>query len=85
MKKMSKEERKEIEFYITKTLADATGWDYAKYILNSKDEETECTVMENVIDDIMFASAWGYDGDYSDDDIRLAIGRVLMERMEITY
>lgn len=84
MKRMTKEERKEIESYITKIMADATGWEYARYILEHESED-EFTFMDDVIADVITSSAWEDDGDYSDDDIRLAIGRVFMSRMEIFY
>lgn len=84
MKRMTKEERKEIESYITKIMASATSWEYARYILEEEGEDG-FTFMDDVIADVVTSSAWEEDGDYSDDDIRLAIGRVFMSRMEIYY
>ena len=90
MRRMSKAERKEIESYIMRIMADATSSEYARYILGSQQEDdegepTKCTFMESVIDDVMCASAWEDEGYYNDDDIRLAIGRVFMDRLGIFY
>ena len=90
MRKMSKQERKEIESYITHIMADATGFEYARHILESRPkddegEQTECTFMDSVVDDVMNTSAWEEEGYYNDDDIRLAIGRVFMDRLDLWY
>lgn len=83
MREMNKEQRKEIEMLVYKTMADAVSSDYARYILEHEDSWTGISVMEEVISDIMETSAWNDEGYYNDDDVRLAIGRVLMARMEI--
>lgn len=85
MRKMKKEEKKLIEIEITQVMRSAVGSDYARYILDDKGEDGETTIMEEVIDDVMCASAWEDEGFYNDDDIRLAIGRVLMDRLGIYY
>lgn len=85
MRKMKKEEKKLIEIEITQVMRNAVGSDYARYILEDKGEDGETTIMEDVIDDVMCASAWEDEGFYNDDDIRLAIGRVLMDRLGIYY
>lgn len=85
MRKMKKEEKKLIELEITNRLQYAVGSDYARYILRDKGEDGESTFIEDVIDDVLCSSAWEDEGDYSDNDIRLAIGRVMMDRMGIYY
>jgi len=85
MRKMNKEEKKLIEVEITSMMQFAVGSDYARYILGDKGEDGENTFIEDVIEDVMCASAWGDEGFYSSDDVRLAIGRVLMDRMGIYY
>ena len=85
MRKMNKHEKKLIELEITQVMRMAVGSDYARYILEDKGEDGISTIMEDVIDDVMCASAWGDSGFYNDDDIRLAIGRVLMDRLGIYY
>lgn len=85
MRKMKKEEKKLIEIEITQAMRNAVGSDYARYILEDKGEDGESTIMEDVIDDVMCASAWEDEGFYNDDDVRLAIGRVLMDRLGIYY
>lgn len=85
MRKMNSKEKKFIEFEITQIMRNAVGSDYARYILEDKGEDGESTIMEDVIDDVMCASAWEDEGYYNDDDIHLAIGRVLMDRLGICY
>lgn len=85
MRKMKKEEKNLIELEIRNRIQYAVGSDYARYILEDKGEDGESTFVEDVIDDVLCSSAWEDEGYYSDDDIRLAIGRVLMDRMGIYY
>lgn len=83
MRKMNKEEKKIIENEIRMIMQNAVSSEYVRYILEHENEETESTFMEDVIDDIMCSSAWDEEGYYNFDDIRLSIGRVLMERLGI--
>lgn len=83
MRKMNKEQRKEIETLIYKVMTNAVSSDYARYILEHEDSWTEITVMQEIIENVMETSAWNDAGYYNEDDVRFAIGRVLMERMEI--
>ena len=83
MRKMDNYEKKMIEREITDIMTDSVSSDYARYILESKKKRR--TFMDDVIDDVMCASAWEDEGYYNDDDIRLAIGRVLMDRLGIDY
>lgn len=85
MRKMKKEEKKLIELEIRNRIQYAVGSDYVRYILEDKGEEDKCTFVEDVIDDVMCSSAWDEEGYYNDDDIRLSIGRVLMDRLGICY
>lgn len=82
---MNKEERMEIERLITKIFSDATTSDYARYMLESEDECTENTLMEDIIQNVLETSAWEDEGYYSEDDVRLAIGRELMARLGVDY
>lgn len=81
MRNMDNEQRKEIEMLVYKIMTDTTSSDYARYILEHMKKRR--TFMDDVIDDVMCASAWNDEGYYNDDDIRLAIGRVFMERLNI--
>lgn len=83
MRKMNNEQRKEIEMLVYQIMMGAVSSEYARYILEHESEETESTFMEDVINDVMCASAWDEEGYYNDDDIRLAIGRIFMERLGI--
>ena len=86
MRKMNKENKKIIENEIRMIMQNAVSSEYARYILEDKGEDgEENSFMEDVIDDVMCASAWDEEGYYNDDDIRLAIGRVFMDRLGIYY
>lgn len=85
MRKMTREEKRNIECEIYLIMRSATGSDYARCILEDKGAEGKFTFMEDVIDDVMCASAWEDEGYYNEDDIRLAIGRVLIDRLGIDY
>ena len=83
MRKMDKEEKKIIENEIRMIMQNAVSSDYARYILEHEDSWTGITVMQDVIENVMETSAWNDEGYYNEDDVRLAIGRILMERMGI--
>ena len=84
-RKMRKEDRRDIERLITKIFSDAVSDDYARYMLESEDECTENTMMEDVIQNVLETSAWEEEGYYNEDDVRLAIGRELMARLGVDY
>lgn len=83
MRKMTKEQKREIEALVYKIMSNATGGDYVTSILESEDECTENTMMEDIIQNVLETSAWEDEGYYSEDDVRLAIGRELMARLGI--
>lgn len=83
MREMNKEQRKEIEINVYMIMMKAASSEYARYILEQEDHETEETFMDAVIRDVMESSAWDDEGYYNDDDIRLAIGRELMGRLGV--
>ena len=90
MRKMTREEKRDIEREIYLIMRDAVSSDYARCILEDKERDEEYrytgkTFMENVIDDVLETSAWEDEGYYNEDDIRLAIGRVLIDRLGIDY
>ena len=90
MRKMSKEDRKIIESEIRMILMHSVSSEYVRYILEDREKDEEYnyvgnTFMEDVIEDVMCASAWDEEGYYNDDDIRLSIGRVLIDRLGIEY
>lgn len=84
MKKMNNEQRKEIEILINQIMTNAISSDYVRHILEHENEKGK-TFIDDVIDDVMCASAWEDEGYYNEDDIRLAIGRVFEERLDIQY
>lgn len=60
-------------------LASSVGSDYARCLIKSDG------FTENVKKNVEETSAWRDEGYYNDDDIRLAIGRVLLDRLGIEY
>lgn len=88
MRQMTKEERKVIEAEVRMILQFSVSSEYVRYILEEKDNDYEDeyighTFMDDVIEDVMCSSAWDDEGYYNEDDIRLAIGRTLMDRLGI--
>lgn len=70
-----------LDFYseVFQILAESVGRDYARCI--AFNEEFLAAVKQNVEE----TSAWEDEGYYTDDDIRLAIGRIIMEKFNIEY
>ena len=83
MRKMTTDERKQMEYEVTEVMRNAVSSEYARYILEHEDEETENTLMEDIIQNVLDTSAWEDEGYYNEDDIRLAVGRELMARLGI--
>lgn len=73
---MNENDMKEIKIIINEMLSSAIGREYSERILNDK-------FMNDVIDNIIECSAWKENGYYNDDDVRLAIGRILIDRLQI--
>ena len=84
-RKMNKEQRRDIERLITKIFSDAVTDEYARCMLESEDECTENTMMEDIIQNVLETSAWEEEGYYNEDDVRLAIGRELIARLGVDY
>ena len=85
MRKMTNIKKRLIETEIEVMMRSVASSEYAEYILEHENEETKSTFMEDVIDDVMCASAWNEEEYYNINDIRLAIGRVLIDRLGIEY
>ena len=83
MRQMSEFERSTIERQIEFIVGAAASDEYAMDILRSRGGSENMTFLEDVIIDVMEASAWDDEGYYNADDIRLAIGRVLCDRLGI--
>lgn len=60
-------------------LAMSIGKDYARYLSNKEGFAFD------VKTDVEETSAWHDEGYYTDDDIRLAIGRVLLDYLGVDY
>jgi len=52
--------------------------DYVGHILDFRAEEDGLTIFDLIKEDVETTSAWEDEGYYNEDDIRLAVGRVLM-------
>lgn len=90
MRKMNKEDRKIIENEIRIILMGAISSEYVRYILEYAEEDENGeqigeTFIDDVIEDVICSSAWDDEGYYNEDDIRLSIGRVLIDRLGIDY
>ena len=83
MRKMNKEQRKQIELEIAKIMQNAVSSEYSAYILEQENDTTGSTLMEDFIQNVMETSAWEDEGYYNEDDIRLSIGRELMTRLSV--
>ena len=82
MREMSKEELRQIICEITAIMTIATSDEYARQILEHEDENgTE--LINAIINNVLETSAWEDEGYYNEYDIRLAIGRELMARLDI--
>lgn len=82
MRKMNKEQRKQIELEIAKIMQNAVSSEYSAYILEQEDNTTGNTLMEDIVQNVMETSAWEDEGYYNEDDIRLSIGRELIQRIK---
>lgn len=78
-----REKWQQIEIEVKRIITKAVSDDYSSYILSQYDEISKKTFMDAVICDVIEASAWEEEGYYNEDDIRLAIGRELINRMKI--
>lgn len=78
---MNEEERSLIESEALIIMKASASDEYAGDILNSEYDKDGNTIMGDVISDVMETSSWKEDGRYNEDDIRLAIGRTLMNRL----
>lgn len=82
MRNMTPQELMDMQANILYHLSLSMDDDAAIKIADSKMKNGE-TVMEAIMDDIKTSSDWEDNGHYNDDDVRLAIGRVLMNRLGV--
>lgn len=80
---MVKADRKIAEMDIRKIVGECVSNEYRGYILNYPFKDTDKSIMDMIIEDIEESSRYQFEGDYTDEDIRLAIGRVFMKQMNI--
>lgn len=81
MKEMTKEEKEKIESEITEILQNAVSNKYTKNILELKDDTTGNTLMDDIVKNIVQTAAWSYEKYYNDIDLKLAIGKELLTRL----
>ena len=80
MRVMTADERMDMQATILYHLSLSMDDEAAIKVADSKNAKG-ITVMDDVMDDIKTSSAWEDSGHYNDDDVRLAIGRVMMKRL----
>lgn len=88
MRKMNSQERKWLEGCIREIMILCVSSEYTNRILDhvelgEDNEPIGKTFLEDVIQDVMKSSAWEEEGYYNEDDIRLAIGRAFMDRLDL--
>lgn len=81
MRKVTEEQRKELENDIINIMNKAISSEYINKILNQYDYTSDETFIDAVIIDVLETSAWEDEGYYNEDDIHLAIGRELVTRL----
>ena len=81
IREMSVDERTELELQILETLKLSVSSEYAMKILLTEEEPTESTLLGDIVLDIQETSAWNDEGIYTEDDIRLSIGRLILYRL----
>lgn len=79
MRNMNEVDRKRIEWLVWWIVSKATTEEYARRIVEQEN------FMEDVIEDIAECSAWYDEGYFNEDDVRMAVGRVLMNRLAVEY
>lgn len=62
---------------VRRIFAESVSTEYTKIILDK--------IEDDIVSDVVDTSSYEEDGSYNDDDIRLAIGRVLINKMGIIY
>lgn len=67
--------REEIRKYMREILVGSVSCEYVGYIMQE--------IEDDVITDITECASFQEDGSYTDDDVRLAIGRVLASRLDV--
>ena len=82
---MDEKTKKTIVYLARKLMLDSISDDYVNRILNHYDETSKETFIDSVVRDVLETSAWEDEGYFTEDDVKLAIGRELMTRMGIDY
>lgn len=67
---------------VERILLCSVSQDYLGDILDSPISQTGETLYDKIREDVLYASAWIDEGYYSEDDIRLAIGRTILNLLQ---
>ena len=67
---------------VERILLCSVSQDYLRDILDSPISQTGETLYDKIREDVLYASAWIDEGYYSEDDIRLAIGRAILNILQ---
>ena len=82
MREMTPNEQIDMQAKILYHLSLAMGEKAAMKLVDTKVTKGE-TLMDAVMEDITTSSDWEENGHYNDDDVRLAIGRIMMKQLHI--
>ena len=66
---------------IKKVLSYSISKDYIQAFLEISEENSGSTLIDKIADNVFETSTWTDEGIWSNDDIRMAIGRVLLSRL----
>ena len=83
VQEMTIAERKELERQIQEVLQKSVSSDYVRTMLETYSEPSSYSLLEDIADNVLETSGWYDEETYNEDDIRLSIGRVILERLGI--
>ncbi len=83
VKNMTKAEKVELERQIEEMLRRSVSSDYVRAMLEAESESSDNSLLQDIADDVLETSGWYDEETYNEDDIRLAIGRVVLSRIGI--
>lgn len=78
---MTREDINELKLAICEIMEEFVTRDYARHILEHEDDGF--SIMDYIAQNVIETSAWQDEGYYNYSDIKLAIGRVLMEKLDV--
>ena len=83
VKEMTDAENNELKRQIEEMLRKSVSSDYVRTMLEAESESSSTSLLQDIADDVLETSGWYDEETYNEDDIRLAIGRVILSRIGI--